>query len=343
MTARLLVPLVLALGLTACSGSSPVAPEPGPTTYANPVVMPVAADPSVVRAGDGTYYLFATQDDWADGGGDHLLPVFASDDLVSWTFVGDAFDAKPAWKDGGFLWAPDVSRRGDGYTLYYAYSLWGDPNPCIGHATAPQPAGPWTDLGRPVFCSDDIGVENSIDPFVWDEGGALTMVWGSFGGIYAVPLSADGTRPDGEKVRLADGRFEAPFVHERDGAYYLFLSAGSCCEGAESTYHVVVGRSASLTGPYIDREGRDLRAGGGEPVLAANAAWAGPGHAAVVTDAAGTDWLLYHAIPRDNPRLANGVNRRPALLDLVTWQEGWPVVNGGAGPSTGEQPAPEAL
>ena len=52
------------------------------------------------------------------------------------------------------------------------------------------------------------------------------------------------------------------------------------------------------------------------------------------------DWLLYHAIPREDPRLGNDVNRRPALLERLTWQDGWPVVNGGNGPSSEPQPVP---
>ncbi len=337
MTARAL----LIVGLVAAAAACSVAPRVEPATYTNPVVRPVAADPSVIRADDGTFYLFATQDDWADGGGPHHVPIFRSRDLVAWTFVGDAFDRPPPWKPDGFLWAPDVSRLpGGGYALYYSSSVWDDPNPCIGRATAPRPEGPWTDLGRPVFCSDDIGVENSIDPFVWRDGSARTMVWGSFTGIHAVTLSADGTTPAGAPVLLADDRFEASFVHRKGRFYFLFLSTGSCCEGAESTYEVVVGRSEHLTGPYVDRAGRDLRAGGGERVLAANAAWAGPGHVSVETDADGADWLVYHAIPRANPYLANGVNRRPALLDPIEWRDGWPVVNGGAGPSTRPQRTP---
>ncbi len=330
---------LLPLFVAACSGSTPVTPDPV-GTYTNPVATPVAADPSVVRGADGAYYLFATQDDWADGGGDHLVPIFRSQDLVSWTSVGDAFNEAPGWKEDGFLWAPDVSRRGDRYWLYYSYSTWGDENPCIGRATADQPAGPWTDLGRPVFCSDDIGVENSIDPFLWAEGGALTMVWGSFTGIYSVRLNADGTAPAGAKRLLADDRFEGAFVVMRDGFYYLFLSSGSCCDGAESTYEVYVGRSSVLTGPYVDREGRDLRAGGGSVVLSAKVTWVGPGQVAVVQDADGTDWLYYHAIPRADPRLANGVNRRPALVDRLGWTDGWPAINGGRGPSTTPQAAP---
>ena len=122
-------------------------------TYTNPVATPVAADPSVIRAPDG-FYLYATQDDWADGQGNHYLPIFKSKDLVTWTYLRDALPAPPTWKeDGGFTWAPDISFRGGTYYLYYAASLWGDPNPCIALATSETPEGPFQDLGRPVFCS----------------------------------------------------------------------------------------------------------------------------------------------------------------------------------------------
>ena len=307
-------------------------------TYANPVVTPVAADPSLFRADDGAFYLYATQDDWDDGQGSRYLPIFRSDDLVDWTYVANALVWPPEWKTGGGgLWAPHISKRGDTYFLYYSISTWGDPDPCIGLATSKDPEGPFEDLGQPVFCSQEIGVANSIDPFVWDDGETRTLVWGSFNGIYAVPLSEDGTRPAGEKTRLADTRFEAPWIVRRDGFYYLFLSAGSCCDGEFSTYTVYVGRSKDLTGPYLDSAGRDLDAGGGDILLTANDTWVGPGHNAVIQDDAGTDWLVYHAIPRANPRLENGVNRRPTLIDRLEWQNGWPKVTG---PTSEAQIAP---
>jgi arabinan endo-1,5-alpha-L-arabinosidase len=309
------------------------------TTYTNPVVTPVAADPSVIRAEDGTYYLYATQDNWGDR--DRYIPIFTSRDLVKWEYIKDAFTWPPAWKEGGgFLWAPDISLHEGTYYLYYAASLWGDPNPCIGLATAPHPVGPWTDLGRPVFCSLDIGVRNSIDPAIWEEDGTRILFWGSFHGIYAVELSEDGTETVGEPTRIADTRFEAPYIHKRDGYYYLFLSAGSCCQGEWSTYSVYVGRSENLLGPYLDSQGRDLNAGGGDLILDFNRVWVGPGHNTMVTDDAGQDWAIYHAIPRDNPRLPNTVNRRPGLIDPVEWVDGWPVINNGEGPSFESQPAP---
>lgn len=320
-------------------GEPPPEDPPGAGQYQNPVVTPVAADPSIVRAPDSTYYLYATQDAWADGAGNHYLPIFRSSDLVDWTFIGDVYQRIPDWGTGQFLWAPDISKRGDTYYLYYSYVQPGAPA-CIGLSTAPAPGGPWEDLGEAVFCSDEIGVPNSIDPFVWDDGETRTMIWGSFAGIYAVRLNADGTAPVGEKVQLADNRFEGAYVHRHEGRYYLFVSAGTCCEGANSTYEVFVGRSESLTGPYVGPSGDDLLDGGGLLLLSAGNGWVGPGHNSVATDDAGDDWLVYHAIPRSNPRLANGVNRRPVLVDRITWENGWPVVNGSNGPSNSPQPVP---
>lgn len=309
-------------------------------TYTNPVIAPVAADPAVIRDEDGTWYLYATQDRWDDGV-EHYIPTFRSRDLVSWEFVGDVFRSPPSWKRQGFLWAPDVSVVDGVYHLYYSYSTWGDPNPCIGLARAPSPTGPWEDLGRPVFCSEDIGVRNSIDPFHHVAAdGTRTLIWGSFNGIHAVALSPDGTEPAGEPVRIADTRFEAAYVIERDGYYYLLVSSGSCCEGASSSYATWVGRSESLLGPYVDDLGRSLRAGGGRLVLYRNDVWVGPGHVSVARDDAGDDWLVYHAIDPSRPHLRSGATRRPALIDRIEWVDGWPVVNGGEGPSADERPAP---
>jgi arabinan endo-1,5-alpha-L-arabinosidase len=328
----------LVLGMLLAGAALAAAAEDRPM-YTNPVILPVAADPTIARGPDGLFYLYATQDNWSDGKPDHLVPLFTSADLVHWEWRSDAFGLPPAWKQGGGgLWAPDITFFNGAWHLYYAYSKWGDPDPGIGVATAASPAGPWTDLGRPVLMSSTSGVENSIDPEVWVEGAVKTLLWGSFHGIYAAPLSADGTRLAGDKVMVADKRFEAPLLTKHDGFYYLFLSLGSCCEGARSTYTLYVGRSKAVTGPYVDSSGRNLLYGGGEVVIYRNDTWVGPGHATLVADDAGTDWLLYHAMPAKDATLPNGTNRRQGLLDPITWVDGWPVVNDGDGP--GWQPAP---
>lgn len=323
--------LAVAVLAAACAGD-----EPAP--YANPVFEPVLADPSVVRGEDGLYYAYGTEDDWGDGGGSRAVPVVRSADLVSWEHVGEAFEARPDWKAPAFVWAPDIQAFGDAYHLYYSLSVWGDADPGIGVATAGSPGGPFTDHGK-LFTSTEIGVENSIDPYVHSEDGIPYLFWGSFHGIYGVALTADGLAVDGEKFQVAGDAFEAPYLVERDGAYWLFGSLGSCCEGEFSTYSVSVGRADALEGPYLDRDGTDLLDGQGTPVLQGGGRFTGPGHSAVVRDDAGTDWIVYHAIERDEPYLSSGANRRVLMIDPLRWDDGWPSVAGLA-PSEDKQAGP---
>jgi arabinan endo-1,5-alpha-L-arabinosidase len=287
---------------------------------------------------NGDYYLYATESNWGDGTGRHYMPIFKSKDLVHWTHVGDVFNERlSSWGKTKLLWAPDISKVGNTYYLYYAAPQ-RNASPCIGLATSDNPEGPWQDAGQPVFCSDDVGVPNSIDP--WYDPKTRTMVWGSHNGIYALKLNEDGTGPaeDAQKVLLADNRFEAPYIFKHNDYYYLFVSAGSCCNGLNSTYRVLVGRSDSLTGPYVDPKGRDLRNDGGKLILSKNRVFVGPGHNAVAIDDAGHDWIVYHAISRNVPQ--NGGTIRAGMIDRIKWKDGWPVVNGGNGPSFTSQPAP---
>jgi len=71
--------------------------------------------------------------------------------------------------------------------------------------------------------------------------------------------------------------------------------------------------------------------------------WVGTGHNAVVTDSAGQDWFVYHAIDRNAPFLNEpyGINRRPMLIDRLDWDGGWPTVRHGQWASDGPQRGPE--
>lgn len=311
------------------------------STYTNPVFEPVLADPTIVQYGD-YFYAYGTEDDWGSDGGYHTVAVVRSTDLVKWEFVRDAFDEKPNWKEGG-IWAPDVTYTNGEFVMYYSLSTWGDSNPAIGLATSPTPEGPFTDKGK-VFDSNQIGVDNSIDPFYIENNGNKFLFWGSFQGIYAIRLGEDGKSTIGEKTHIAGNHLEASYIYRKDNYYYYFGSVGSCCAGANSTYHVVVGRSPSLLGPYVDKHGNNLLLPNfGELVIESNhgnMGFAGPGHNAdIITDDEGTDWFLYHAIPKLNPLLDNGASRRPLMLDKLIWEDGWPRVEGRV-PSTIAKPAP---
>ncbi len=314
----------------------------------NPIVTPIAADPSVVRAPDGTFYMYTTADDWLDGEGMRWMPIFHSANLVDWELVGTVFDYRPAWQPGNTgLWAPDVRLVNGVYTVYY--SVGGGADPCIGMATSTSPIGPFTDRGKPVLCSSEVGVGGTIDSFVYQDGPTPIMFVGNFRGIYAITLTADGKAWAGtDPVLVADNRFEAPYIQRHDGYYYMYLSAGNCCNGAASNYRVYVGRSSSLTGPYVDRDGRDLKEGGGDLLLQGSPSWVGPGHNAIVTDDDGTDWLIYHAAPRSQPSLPSGIQNRKGMIDKISWTNGWPSVGDGtpsstapAVPSITGQPTPQ--
>ncbi|AGA79005.1 beta-xylosidase [Echinicola vietnamensis DSM 17526] len=297
--------------------------------YTNPVWEPVLADPTVVKSGD-TFYAYGTEDNWGDEGGYHLVPVIKSKDLIHWELVGDALSSKPTWKPEGGIWAPDVTKVGNQYFMYYSFSTWGDANPGIGLAIADNPEGPFEDYGK-IFDSQSIGVNNSIDPFYYEEDGQKYLFWGSFRGLYMIKLTEDGKATEGEKVQVAGDHLEATYIHKKNGYYYLFGSYGSCCEGANSSYQVWVGRSEKLEGPYLDKAGNRLLDGHyGELVVKGNlgdSGFAGPGHnAEVVTDIEGTDWLIYHGMLKSQPRTNNGTNRRTLLIDPILWNDGWPML-----------------
>ncbi len=305
------------------------------SVYNNPVFEPVLADPTVFQDPKSKlFYAYGTEDHWADGKGSRLVPILESKDLVDWAYVGEAFRTKPTWKDAGGIWAPDINYINGQYYLYYSYSTWGDKNPGIGLAIADNPKGPFVDHGK-LFSSKEMDVPNSIDPYYYAEKGKSYLFWGSFSdlptqGTYAIALTADGKKVKdySTKTKIAAGDFEAVMIHKKDDYYYFFGSKGSCCEGSKSTYHVMVARSKSLLGPYIDKNGKSiLERGNGSLVIKGSRRYTGPGHnSGVITDKDGNDWILYHAIDVNRGKLNNGTSRRVLMLDNLSWEDGWPTI-----------------
>lgn len=364
--------LVLVAGAVQPAAARPVtAAADAPDTFTNPVSQGFAdtfADPAVMRGKDGWWYAVGTTDPLREGEGTrHLVPTARSADLVDWEYTGDAFteDTLPSWADpdpeaGASIWAPDLRYVDGEYRLYYVVTETtltpGRGDGAIGVATAPSPTGPWIDSGAPVV-GPRPGASGSPDDFLWtfdpthvrDDDGRQYLFYGSYyGGIWTVPLDATGTRADGEPVRVTiDNKYEGAYVVQHDGWWYLFVSSANCCAGPATGYSVHVGRSRELTGPYVDHQGvpLDQSRAGGTPVLAPNGnRWIGTGHNAVVTDLAGQDWIVYHAIDRADPYLDGdgGINERPMLMDRLDWVDGWPTARGGAWASDSPQPAPVA-
>jgi len=290
-------------------------------TYKNPVVNYSLPDPTIIKAGDENYYLYATEDI-------RNTPIHRSKDLVNWELVGTAFtnETRPTFEPRGGLWAPDINYVNGRYLLYYSMSVWGGEWTCgIGVATADKPEGPFTDQGK-LFRSNEIDVQNSIDQFYIEDNGRKYLFWGSFRGLYAIELSDDGLslKPGAEKRQVAGTAYEGVFIHKRNGFYYMFASIGSCCEGLKSTYTTVVGRSKDLFGPYLDKQGRSMMDNHHEVVIGKNEHFVGTGHnSEIVQDSKGQDWILYHAVSVMNPK------GRVLMLDQVRWENDWPYIDGG--------------
>ena len=291
--------------------------------YSNPVMAGDYPDPSVIRVGDD-YWATATTSQWAP-----LFPLLHSRDLVNWQVVGTAMPKRPAWSDGNY-WAPEISAYRGRYYIYYTGHKKGG-SLCVAVMTAANPAGPYTDHG-PLVCQE----AGSIDAMaITDERGERYLVWKEDGNsrnqptpIWAQRLSGDGTKLVGEKRELIrntaaweSNLVEGPFILRHGGYFYMFYSGNACC-GRGCNYAMGVARSRTLLGPWEKNPAN--------PILKGNDDWKCPGHGSIVSDARGRTFLLYHAYhPKDFVYAG-----RQALLDEVKWgADGWPVINGGKGPS----------
>jgi arabinan endo-1,5-alpha-L-arabinosidase len=118
-----------------------------------------------------------------------------------------------------------------------------------------------------------------------------------------------------------DGTIEAPFIYKRHQYYYLFISTGYCCRGLDSTYDILVGRSRDIRGPYFDKEGKPLYAGGGTFVAGETDEYAGIGHCAVY-DFDGETYLVAHGYDKDDK------GRSKLVVKTMSWDRAeWPTVN----------------
>ena len=250
---------------------------------------PMVHDP-VMAYEDGTYYLFATG---------HGIQQMTSRDCKTWTVSSQpVMTVIPQWtRDSvpGFtnhVWAPDIIRWHDRWWLAYSCSTFGKNGSAIGLLSSSSLKSPiWNDEGCIVTSREQRDNWNAIDPnFIIDEDDQPWLVWGSFwDGIQMARLDTTMHLAKGEIPRTIARRYspkdlnrmpnptsqyagtnaiEAPFIMKHGGYYYLFVSWDYCCMGSKSTYRVVVGRSKTVDGPYVDRDGEDMREGGGTPVIA---------------------------------------------------------------------------
>lgn len=301
----------------------------------------VVHDPVMAQEGK-TFYVFST------GPG---IPFYSSTDLKNWQKAGEIFSQEPkmtrqsAPEYAGFPWAPDVYFHNGKYYVYFSVSTFGKNMSGIGVATnktlnPKSPEYKWEEVGTVIQSVPNRDDWNAIDPaIIEDEKGVAWMSFGSFwGGIKLLKLNEDRTKPAepqtwfelAERARGGivnpneppkEGAVEAPFIFKKADYYYLFVSFDLCCRAEKSNYNIRVGRSKTLTGPYLDKDGKDMRDGGGSLVLAGDQDFIALGHNSTYTFNK-KDYLVFHAYDTNDkyvPKLK--------VLEMKWDKEAWPMVD----------------
>ena len=285
---------------------------------------------------DGKYYGFIM----AKG-----ISIKTSDDLRNWKKLGTVFPtSKPLAYDwmsnpvtgveNGSIWAPGIYKIGDTYCVYYCISTSGSQNSLIGLATNKtlDPKSPdykWEDKGCVLhsYTGEDY---NAIDPnVIIDEDGQPWLVYGSYwSGIKMRKIDKetlmldenDKTRYDLAAAQTRNGP-EAGYMIKHGDYYYLFVACGSFSTG----YWNGVGRSKSVTGPFLDKDGKDMMLQGATPVNAYRDGFTKIGHSSVMTDKDGSQYHVseYFKTYEDGSSSASLLS----ISQLEWTEDGWPVTS----------------
>ncbi|KAL2071379.1 hypothetical protein VTL71DRAFT_12614 [Oculimacula yallundae] len=322
------------------------------TAYSNPNTCSGACwahDPAIIqRSSDGKYYKFNT--------GGNIEIATASNLAGPWTLKGFVLNGgsvidNPGRKDA---WAPDVTLVNGIYHLYYSVSTFGsqvsptfffvlsmffyDLNSAIGLATsATLDPGSWTDKGAIGVTSSAGKSYNAIDANLIAVGGSYYLNFGSFWhDIYQVKLNAAATKGGGaaayniEYDSTGGSPCEGAYLFYYSGYYYLTWSRGVCC-GYDKTkpapgleYRIMMCRSSTATGGFVDKNGRSCStANGGSVLLESHGDVYGPGGQGVFTDRSMGLVLYYHYAS-----LKRGLGDGSYLFgwNVLKWSGGWPSV-----------------
>lgn len=318
----------------AASAAASPAAVAGPGEFQNPVLKVDFPDPFLLKEGD-TYYAYAT-----NGQGKNVQAA-RSTDLVKWEGLADAMPVMPKWVKPNFTWAPEVIKIGDKFVIYYTARDKASNKQCVGVAISDKPEGKFKDTrDSPFVCQVNEGGTIDASPFR-DADGKLYLLFKNDGNccgfstyLYSQELAADGLSLVGEPVRLVKNDqvwegsvVEAPSMWKQEDTYYLFYS-GNSYAGLE--YAVGYATCETPKGPCTDApENPILKTALKKPPVI------GPGHQTLVVDDDGETWLVYHAWEVASTGLKT--SRRLMWIDLITWQDGKPVVQG---PTTAPQPLP---
>jgi len=235
--------LVSAIG---CTGRSGAGTDDTAKTFAyggNPIVRDkFTADPAPM-VHDGRLYLYVGHDEYYEGqdsaSGGHEFNItewlcYSTDDMKTWTDHGAVLSPADFQWATGEAWASQVVEH-NGKFYYFTTVQAGEPytGKAIGVAVGDSPTGPFADaIGKPLVCDTmtDNGARgwwNDIDPTVLIDGDTAWLCWGN-GTCFLARLKPGLLEIDGDiKVLDLPGYVEGPWLHKRNGLYYLtYASSG---------------------------------------------------------------------------------------------------------------------
>lgn len=273
------------------------------------VGTPFVHDPATIAKCDGKYYTWGTggaalvsEDGWVWTSGERIA-VGAAPDILQ---IGDRYMCAYSTTGGGLggthggkimtMWNKTLDPKSPDYK-------WSEPQE-VAHSEADEDC-------------DAIDAGIFMDPNT----GRLWVSYGTyFGNIRIVELDPEtGLRKEGNEAVDVAIDCEASDPIYNDGWYYLLGTHGTCCDGTNSTYNIVVGRSKDVQGPYIDNVGRDMFAGGGKLVVGARDGFTGAGHFGRYIVCEGVEKMSMHW----EADFSQGGRSTLAILPLI-WKNGWP-------------------
>ena len=313
----------------AYEGADPAHAQPidAATQYRNPVISGFYPDPSVTRVGE-KYYLVTSTFGYFPG-----IPVFESQDLVSWRQIGNVIDRPGMLNFDGLglsrgVFAPTIEFH-DG-TFYVA-------NTCVDCGgnfivKSNDPAGPWSD---PIWLPEVGGIDPSL---YFDKDGTVYLInndapageprYEGHRAIWIRAVNPETFQSISEPKVIIDGGvrpeenpiwIEGPHIYFKDGYYYLSAAEGGTAVG----HSQVILRSRSVEGPYTPFEGnpimthRHLDPDRENPITSV-------GHADYVTDDNGDWWATFLGVrPYEDDFYNTG---RETFLMPVRWENGWPII-----------------
>lgn len=310
------------------------------TIIRNPILPGFNPDPSICRVGED-YYIAVSTFEWFPGVG-----IYHSKDLKNWRLISRPLNRISQLNmmgnpNSGGVWAPALSFSEGQFWLIFTdvkvtEGQWKDCHNYL--VTCDTIDGEWSE---PIYLNS-----SGFDPSLYhDESGKkylVNMKWDhrlhhhNFYGIALQEYDVEQRKLVGESTIIFKGTdiklVEAPHLYKINDYYYLLTAEG----GTKYDHAATIARSRNLEGPYEVHPDNPLITSFPYPKNPLQKA----GHASIVQTHT-NEWFLVHLtgrpLPKDNQPLLDPRGYCPlgreTAIQRVEWENDWPYVVNGNGPS----------